>query len=99
MQAAGEKKIACRVGTVCTSDYFYHPQADFNQKLAKLGVLAVDMEIAALYLTAAVYGKKALGMVTISDQLVTHEALTALERQESFRDMMSVALETAQSVI
>ena len=55
----------------------------------------MDREIAALYLTAAGCGKKALGMVTISDQLVTHKSLTALERQESFRDMMSVALETA----
>lgn len=95
VKSAGEANVACRVGTVCTSDYFYHPQADFNDKLAKLGVLAVEMEIAALYLTAAIYGKKALGMVTISDQLVTHKAMTALERQESFRDMMSVALETA----
>ena len=97
VKTAGQNKIGCHVGTVCTSDYFYHPQADFNDKLAKLGVLAVEMEIAALYLTAAVCGKKALGMVTISDQLVTHKALTALERQESFRDMMSVALETACS--
>lgn len=95
VNAARATKVACHVGTVCTSDYFYHPQDDFNDKLAKLGVLAVDMEIAALYLTAAVYGKKALGMVTISDQLVTHKALTALERQESFGDMISVALETA----
>ena len=99
VKAAEKAGTGCHVGTVCTSDYFYHPQADFNQKLAKLGVLAVDMEIAALYLTAAVHGKKALGMVTISDQLVTHEALTAMERQESFRDMMAVALETAQSVV
>lgn len=95
VESAGNNIIPCRVGSVCTSDYFYHPQADFNAKLAKLGVLAVDMEIAALYLTAAVYGKKALGMVTISDQLVTHKAMTALERQESFKNMMSVALETA----
>lgn len=95
VKTAGQNKIGCHVGTVCTSDYFYHPQADFNDKLAKLGVLAVEMEIAALYLTAAVCGKKVLGMVTISDQLVTHKSLTALERQESFRDMMSVALETA----
>ena len=92
---AGEAEIPCRVGTVCTSDYFYHPQADFNDKLAKLGILAVEMEIAGLYLTAALCGKKALGMVTISDQLVTHESMTALERQESFRNMMTVALETA----
>lgn len=95
VKTAGENKIPCHVGTVCTSDYFYHPQADFNDKLAKLGVLAVEMEIAALYLTAAICGKKALGMVTISDQLVTHKAMTAMERQESFRDMMTVALETA----
>lgn len=95
VKTAGENKIPCHVGTVCTSDYFYHPQADFNDKLAKLGVLAVEMEVAALYLTAAIHGKKALGMVTISDQLVTHKAMTALERQESFRDMMTVALETA----
>lgn len=95
VKAAGQIDIDCHVGSVCTSDYFYHPQSDFNDRLAELGILAVDMEIAALYLTAAVCGRKALGMVTISDQLVTHQAMTALERQESFRNMMSVALETA----
>ena len=99
VNAAGQNNIACHVGNVCTSDYFYHPQADFNDKLAKLGVLAVEMEIAALYLAAAVCGRKALGMVTISDQLVTHKAMTAQERQESFGNMMSVALETAWNTL
>ena len=61
----------------------------------KMGVLAVEMEAAALYINAARAGKNALAICTISDQLVTGEGCTVEERQESFTDMMRLALETA----
>ena len=61
----------------------------------KMGVLAVEMESAALYMNAARAGKNALCICTISDSLVTGEATTAEERQNSFTQMMQLALETA----
>ena len=62
---------------------------------AKMGTLVVEMEAAALYLTALRLGKKALAICTVSDHLITGEATTAIERQTSFTDMMTLALETA----
>ena len=62
-----------------------------------MGVLAVEMEAAALYMNAARAGKHALAICTVSDHLITGEATTAEERQTSFTDMMRLALETAIS--
>lgn len=78
------------VGNVLSSDTFYsdNPQ---NDKWMKMGVLAVEMEIAALYMNAARAGKRALGICTISDHLITGEATTAEERQTTFTNMMEVA--------
>ena len=64
-------------------------------KWAKMGVLAVEMEAAALYMNAARAGKNALAICTVSDSLVTGEATTAEERQESFTDMVRLALDIA----
>ena len=61
-----------------------------------MGVLAIEMEAAALYLNAARYGKQALAICTVSDHILTGEATTAQERQTSFTDMMRLALETAR---
>ena len=61
----------------------------------KMGVMAVEMEAAALYMNAAKAGKRALAICTISDSLVTGEATTAEQRQSSFTDMMELALRTA----
>lgn len=79
-----------KVGNVFSSDTFYsdNPQ---NDKWMKMGVLAVEMEIAALYMNAARSGKKALGICTISDHILTGEATTAEERQTTFTHMMDVA--------
>lgn len=63
-----------------------------------MGVLAVEMESAALYMNAARAGKKALGIFTVSDHLITGEKTTALERQTSFGEMIKLALETAISL-
>ena len=59
-----------------------------------MGVLCVEMEAAALFMNAAVAGKHAAAVFTISDSLITGEAITAEERQNSFTDMMKLALET-----
>ncbi len=93
--AAGRKagiNLAC--GAVYSSDVFYSEGGN-TQALQKLNVLAVEMETAALYLNAARFGKNALGLFTISDSIVTGESLPAEERQNSFRDMMTIALEIA----
>ena len=95
VRAAEELKVHARVGTVYTSDFFYHPNPEVNVKARDLGHLAVEMEAAGLYLTAMAAGKKALALFQISDHIFTGEALTAAERQDGFREMMEVALRTA----
>ena len=83
-------------GPICSHDGFYG-QGDYNstQVMQRLGVLCVEMEAYALYLNAAAAGKNALALLTISDSLVTGEALPAEERQTSFTRMMEIALEIA----
>ncbi|MEG1918126.1 MAG: purine-nucleoside phosphorylase, partial [Oscillospiraceae bacterium] len=90
-EAAKRLGIPAAVGTVYTSDFFYYPQADINEKMRRLGHLAVEMETAGLYLTAMGCGKKALSLLTISDHLFTGEALDAAARQDSFHQMMEIA--------
>ena len=86
------------VGQLFSSDAFYNDDPTVTEKWRKMGVLAVEMEAAALYMNAARLGKRALAVCTISDSLITGEALPAEERQNSFREMMEVALECAISV-
>ena len=95
VNAAEQKGVNVRVGQVITSDYFYNPQPDANESFRKMGILAVEMETAGLYITAMRAGKKALSILTISDLVFTGEGLSALERQESFEEMMEISLETA----
>ena len=80
-----------KVGNVLSSDIFYHenPQAD---KWAKMGVLAVEMEASALYMNAARSGNKALALFTVSDHIFTGEVTTSEQRQNTFTNMMDVAL-------
>ena len=85
------------VGSLFSSDCFYNDDPTVTAKWQKMGVLAVEMEAAALYMNAARLGKRALAICTISDSLVTGEALDSDARQNSFSDMMKVALETAIS--
>lgn len=93
---AGEKVGATyHVGNALSSDVFYNADPEFNDKWSRMGVLCVEMESAALYMNAAYAGKRALGIFTVSDSLVTGEATTAEERQSSFTQMMEIALETA----
>lgn len=96
MGAAEKAGIHLVPGPIFSSDTFYDAgEPGDAQKLMKLGVLAVEMEAYALYLTAAAAGKNALALLTISDSLVTGEALPAHDRQTTFTGMMKIALEIA----
>lgn len=83
------------VGNVLSSDIFYNAMSNVNDLWRDMGVLAVEMEAAALYMNAAKAGKKALCMLTISDHLYTGESLSAEDRQLGFGKMMEIALELA----
>lgn len=87
--------IHTSVGTVFSSDYFYNPDPDFSAKISRLGHLCVEMETAGLYMEARREHKKALSILSISDVVATGEALSANDRQNSFNDMMKIALDTA----
>ena len=92
--AAREMGVEMPVGNVLSSDTFYDASKS-AMKWAELGVLAVEMEAAALYMNAAKLGKRALAICSISDSFVTGEELDAAERQTSFTTMMKIALDTA----
>lgn len=94
--AAKEQGTNVVVGNVLSSDIFYNQREDVNDLWRSMGVLAVEMEAAALYMNAAKAGKKALCMLTISDHIYTGEALSAEDRQVGFGKMMEIALELAQ---
>jgi len=79
-----------KVGNVLSSDTFYTENAH-NDKWMNMGVLAVEMEASALYMNAARAGRRALAILTISDHILTGEATTAEERQNTFTHMMDVA--------
>lgn len=99
--SAEEVKAPYHVGNILSSDAFYGdndglPEAlDPNSNWRKMGIMAIEMESAALYMNAARYHKNALCICTVSDQLIRQEFLSAEERQTGFRQMMQVALETA----
>ncbi|SOC23763.1 purine-nucleoside phosphorylase [Ureibacillus xyleni] len=83
-----------KVGNIFTADMFYSEENQ-NEKLARYGVLAVEMESAALYTLAAKFGRQALSVLTVSDHIITGEVTTSEERQTTFKDMIVVALEAA----
>ena len=86
-----------KAGPVVSSDMFYNEDPEDWKLWAKFGCLAVEMECSELYTLAAKYGREALGILTISDSLVTGESTTAAERQNTFTNMMETALETVIS--
>ena len=95
---ANEKGYRYHVGNLLSSDVFYGDDPENTKKWAKMGVLGVEMEAAALYMNAARAGKRALAMCTVSDSLVTGEAIDAEERQKSFTQMIELALNVAKKV-
>ena len=95
VRSAKERDIRVRIGKVYSSDFFYYPQQGLNEKLRDTGHYCVEMETAGLYWVAAANHKKALSILSISDHLFKPIALSAEERQNSFTDMMEIALDTA----
>ncbi len=95
VEKAKQNNVPYHVGNVLSSDIFYNADETTTQRWSKMGVLAVEMEAAALYMEAAAAGVNALAMVTISDNLITGEETTSQERQNTFTQMMEIALELA----
>lgn len=91
VEKAEELGVRYKVGNLLASDFFYGDDADSWKQWQKMGVLAVEMEAAALYMNAARCGGEALCICTISDSLITGEACSAEERQTSFTNMMDIA--------
>lgn len=90
--AGVEKGLQLKVGNVFSADIFYDDYAE-HEKWAQYGILAVEMEAAALYTLAAKYGRKALAILTVSDHILTGEVTSPEERQTTFNQMIEVALE------
>ena len=95
IDCAEEAGIPYRVGNLLSSDNFYSDGSDSHDQWRKMGVLAVEMEAAGLYMNAARLGKRALAICTISDHIYLPELLSAEERQTSFSQMITLALDTA----
>lgn len=97
VEAAKTKGSTFHVGNIFSSDTFYD-DADSLAEWNKMGVLAIEMEAAALYMNAARAGKNALCILTVSDCPLKGLSTTAEERQTTFRDMMEIALEAARTL-
>lgn len=93
--AAKAKGVPTHVGGIYSSDVFYDERPDLNEQMIRHGILGVEMEAAELYNLAARYGRRALAVLTVSDHLITHEALPAEDRERSFGDMVEIALAAA----
>lgn len=91
-QARGARVHA---GGIYSSDVFYDERPDLNEQMTRHGILGVEMEAAELYTLAARHGRRALAILTVSDHLLTHEALPAEDRERSFGDMVDIALTAA----
>ena len=92
VDAAAERGISMRVGSVLAADAFYSVRPDLFDKLALYGVLAVEMESAALYTIAAQFRARALTILTVSDHIKTGLQTTSEEREKTFGEMVEVAL-------
>lgn len=91
---AEERMLPLVAGGLYSADQFYSPDPETHRTLAGYGVLGVEMEAAALYTLAAQFSRRALALCTVSDHLLTGEETSAQERQETFEDMIVVALES-----
>lgn len=96
--AARDLDVATKVGLLLSGDSFYSPRPELTQRMADYGVLAVEMEASALYTLAAQYKRRALAVCTVSDHIVTGEHTSARERQETFTDMVGIALDAMLAV-
>ena len=99
VEAAKENGAVWHVGNIYSSDNFYNGEGYRGNEISrKMGIMAVEMEAAALYANAAAAGKRALCICTISDHIFNGVELTAEERQNSFNEMIEIALDTAVKV-
>ncbi|CAB0935241.1 purine-nucleoside phosphorylase [Corynebacterium diphtheriae] len=97
MDEADRKGKKVHVGNILSSDVFYNADSTVNERWARMGVLGVEMESAALYSIAAYADANALGVFTVSDNLFTGARTTAEERESAFTDMMELALPLARA--
>jgi len=93
--AAETLGVKTHVGGIYSSDVFYDERPDLNEQMTRHAILAVEMETAELYTLAARYDRRALAVLTVSDHLITGEALPADDRERSFADMVEIALRAA----
>lgn len=90
--AAAAASVSALVGSVFSADAFYSDRPELLMRMAEYGVVAVEMECSALYTLAAKYGRQALAICTVSDHVLTGAETTAEERQETFTEMVEIAL-------
>jgi purine-nucleoside phosphorylase len=95
VEAAESRGTDVHVGLIFSSDSFYAARPELVSRMAEYGVLAIEMEASALYTLAAKFGRRALTICTVSDHIVTGEETTAAERQETFGEMVEIALAAA----
>ena len=95
VQAAKAKGTPTHVGGIYSSDVFYDERPDLNEQMVRHGILGVEMEAAELYTLAARHNRRALAVLTVSDHLITGEALPSDQRETSFGDMVEIALHAA----
>lgn len=93
--AAEERGTPAHVGLLFSSDSFYAARPELTRRMVDYGVLAVEMEASALYTLAAKHGRRALAICTVSDHIVTGEETTAAEREQTFGEMVEIALTAA----
>ncbi|MFV2103848.1 purine-nucleoside phosphorylase [Micromonospora sp. LOL_024] len=94
VEVAERRGVAMRVGPILAADAFYTDRPDLYDRLAEYGVLAVEMESAALYTIAARFKARALTLLTVSDHIKTGEKTTSQEREQTFSQMVEIALDT-----
>jgi len=95
-QAAADKGVTVKVGNVHSADLFYNPDGEAFDRMEAMGVLAVEMEAAGLYGVAAEKGGRALTIATVSDHIRTGESTSSDERQQTFDEMVEIALESVK---
>ena len=95
VEAAEHRGTDVRVGLVFSSDSFYASRPELTRRMVDYGVLAIEMEASALYTIAAQHGRRALAVCTVSDHIVTGEQTSAAEREQTFGEMVEIALAAA----
>jgi len=93
--AAVAKGVTTHVGGIYSADVFYDERPDLNEQMVRHGILGVEMEAAELYNLAHRHQRRALAVLTVSDHLLTHEALPSQDRESSFGEMVEIALAAA----